>query len=328
MQSNLRKLSSESVPATVAVLVLTWVYWPTLASLVGRWGTDPQYSHGYLVPLFALFLLWFRRTLMPAGPGSPSWWGLPLLLLALLARFAGIYLYLDWLAAVSLVPCVAAVFLLVGGLPALRWAWPAVLFLIFMVPLPFQAEVALAHPLQRVATRASTYTLQTLGFTAFAEGNVIRLGQVRIGVVEACSGLSMLVIFFALSAAVILLVRRPWYEKAVIFFSAIPIAVVVNVLRITVTGILHKTVSSRLADLVFHDLAGWLMMPVALGLMWCELRLLAWVIIPATKKGREPSVAVVWAGPPLPGQKAPAPANAGTAAANPAPAPKAETNAG
>jgi exosortase len=246
---------------------------------------------------------------MPTGPNSASWWGLLLLLLALTIRFVGTYLYLDWLGAISLLPCMAAILLLAGGVPALRWAWPAVLFLIFMIPLPYQAEVALAHPLQRLATKASTYALQTLGFISFSEGNVIRMGQIRIGVVEACSGLSMLVIFFALSAAVVLVVRRPWYEKVLIFFSAIPIAIVANVLRITVTGILHKTVGHQLADLVFHDLAGWLMMPLALGLLWCELRLLAWVIVPTAKKAQAISSVPLWARGAVPVKKDPAPAD-------------------
>jgi exosortase len=294
MPPPIRKPSNASLAVAALALVLGWVYWPTLLSLGDRWWNDSQYSHGYLVPLFAGFLLWLRRERLPAA-WTPSWWGLPLLLAALALRFAGTYLYLDWLGAISLVPCVTAVFLLAGGLPALRWAWPSVLYLIFMVPLPFQVEVALAHPLQRVATLASTYALQTLGFLAFAEGNVIRMGEVRIGVVEACSGLSMLVIFFALATAVVLIVRRPWYEKAIIFVSAVPIAIVANVLRITVTGVLHKTVGSHLANLVFHDLAGWLMMPLALGLMWCELRLLAWVIVPAASRGPVAAPAPVWA---------------------------------
>jgi exosortase len=287
------KLPSGAPAAGALGLGLLWVYWPTVANLASRWSSDSQYSHGYLVPLFALYLLWFRREHFAAARCAPSWWGLPLLLLALALHFAGTYICLDWLSAASLLPCVAAVFLLVGGPPALQWAWPAILFLIFMVPLPFRAEVALAHPLQALATRASTYTLQTLGFIAYSEGNVIRLGSVRIGVVEACSGLSMLVIFFALSTAVVLLVRRPWYEKVLIFFSAIPIALAANVARITVTAILYKTAGSRWADLVFHELAGWLMMPLALALLWGELRLLAWIFVPAAKRVSAPVFASV-----------------------------------
>jgi exosortase len=277
---HLRPRAKEATAAGALLGGLLWAYWPALADMARRWGDDSRYSHGYLVPLFALFLLWSRRGRFAAGLGRPSWWGLPCLAGGLALHFAGTYLYLDWLSGVALLPCLAGACLLLGGRPALRWAWPAVAFLVFMVPLPFRVETALAHPLQRVATLVSTYALQTLGFAAFAEGNVIRMGAVRLGVVEACSGLSMLMIFFAVSTAVAAFVPR-LLDKALIVASAVPIALAANITRIAVTGALHKTVGSRLADLVFHDLAGWLMMVLALALLWLEFRLLSWVLIPA-----------------------------------------------
>jgi exosortase/archaeosortase family protein len=122
--------------------------------------------------------------------------------------------------------------------------------------------------------------------------------------VEACSGLSMLMIFFALSTAVALLIRRPWPERALLVASALPIAILSNIIRITVTGVLHKTAGSEVADLVFHDLAGWLMMPLALGMLWTELRLLNWVFplrIPRTGSQPQNSAGV----PGLPGVHSP-----------------------
>src|SRR5262249_61774768 len=99
--------------------------------------------------------------------------------------------------ALASVVCLPGLVVLLAGWPALGVAWPALAFLLFVLPLPYRLEVALAHPLQRLATLASTLSLQTAGFAAFSEGNTIRMGEVRIGVVEACSGLSMLLIFFA-----------------------------------------------------------------------------------------------------------------------------------
>jgi exosortase len=258
---------------------LAWVYWPTLVELVQRWSTDPKYSHGYLVPLFALYLLAARASPDGARSWRPSWWGLPVLALGLAVRLAGTLFYIDWLSAVSLLPVLAGLVLAVGGWPALARAWPAIAFLFFMIPLPFQLERALAGPLQRVGTLASVYALQTLGFVAHAEGNIIVLRHVRIGVVEACNGLSMLMIFMALSTAVVMLIQRPLLDKAIILVSAIPIALVCNIIRITVTGVLHMVAGPKLAELVFHDLAGWLMMPLALGLLWCEVKVLDWVLM-------------------------------------------------
>ena len=262
-----------------------WAYWTTLVQTAQRWAQDPMYSHGYLVPGFALVLLWLRQQHLAAGGLRPSWWGLPLLAAGLVLRLAGTYFYLVWLDAVSLVPCLAGLLLAVGGTRAWRWAWPAVAFLLFMIPLPYRLSVALTGPLQQVATLASTFALQTLALPALADGTVIRLNDTEINIVEACSGLRMLVIFFALSTALALVIRRPLWQKLVLVVSTVPIALVVNVLRITVTGVLFEADWGEAANAVFHDLAGWLMMPVALAFLGLELKFLTHLVTDASAAG-------------------------------------------
>lgn len=260
---------------------LVWAYWPTWLTMSQFWAHNPQYSHGFVVPLFALALLWWRRDWLRQGAFDPSWWGLPLIALGILLRLASAYVYFDWFDNVSLLPLLGGLCLLIGGRRSLAWAWPAIAFLIFMLPLPYRVETALAIPLRGIATAASTFILQTVGLPALAEGNVIRVNDIQIGVVEACSGLSMLLVFFALSTAVALLVRRPLWERLTVLASAIPIAVISNVARISVTGLLHVKVGGEAADVFFHDFAGWLMMPFALGLMWLELQVTARVFLPS-----------------------------------------------
>jgi exosortase len=264
-----------SVALVAFTAVFFWAYWPTLEILAHRWLRDSQYSHGVLVPPFALMLLGLRGCQLEKITFGFRWWGLPLLALGILLRLIGTYLYFDWLDAASILPCLAGFAVLLGGKQALHWAWPSIAFLVFMIPLPYRFELAAAGPLRRLATLLSTYALQTIGFPAIAEGNVILLGEVKIGVVEACSGLSMLVTFFALATGVTFVIQRVWWEKLVLVLSAVPIAVIVNVIRITVTGTLHETVGHEVANLVFHDLAGWMMMPLALALLWVELKVLS-----------------------------------------------------
>src|SRR5262249_45289662 len=180
-------------PALVVGACLLWAFWPTLADLVQTWNTNPQYSHGFLVPFFAGFLLWMRRDRLKVEELSPSFWGLALLGAGVLLRLAGNYYYFISLDAISLVPCVAGLVLALGGRAAWRWAWPAVLFLGFMIPLPYFLANSLSGPLQRLATVSSTFVMQTMGLPALAEGNVILLNEHEIGIVEACSGLRMLV---------------------------------------------------------------------------------------------------------------------------------------
>jgi exosortase len=121
--------------------------------------------------------------------------------------------------------------------------------------------------------------LQTLGLPAYSEGNNIFFDEVKMGVVEQCSGLRMLTIFVAFAVGITLITDRPIWERIVIVLSAVPIALAVNIVRITVTGILHLTTSAELADMVFHDLAGWFMMPMALGLLYVEFQILSHLLI-------------------------------------------------
>ena len=167
---------------------------------------------------------------------------------------------------------------MLGSWRTLRWSWPAIAFLLFMVPLPFRLETGLSQPLQKIGTTISTYTLQSLGFAAFAEGNRIRMGEVQLSVVEACSGLSMMMVFFALSTAVAIVIRRPLWERLLLVASAIPIAVIANVTRIVLKGVLHKLAGDYWANLFHDNWASFWMMLLALGLMWVEMRLLSWIV--------------------------------------------------
>ena len=198
-------LRPESLALGAVAVALLWVFWPTLAGVAERWGKDPQYSHGYLVPLFSLFLLgWWREEAAsgtnsaPAGGGFLCWpraWPCTrwhLLLLSLVRERGPVALCGRGRCS--------------GGRPGLRCSGPGQRSpsSCSCCPCPFSLRSPCAAPSAR-CHRGQHLCLATLGLPAFAEGNIIRMGQVRIGVVEACAGLSMLLVFFALSTAVTLL---------------------------------------------------------------------------------------------------------------------------
>jgi exosortase len=229
--------------------------------------------------MFSLALFWMRREQFLGETFRPSTWGLAFIALGAAIQLVGGFYRVQSIEGFSLLAYLAGLVLLLGGWPAFQWSWPAILFLVFMIPLPWRLEQALGPPLQYVATLSSTFVLQTLGFMAFSEGNVIQVNEARIGVVEACSGLSMLITFIALSTGMALVIKRPLLDKIVLVLSAIPVALVANIARITLTGILHETVSSKAADAFYHDLAGWVMIPFALLLYWCVIWIFSHILI-------------------------------------------------
>jgi exosortase len=266
--------------AGLLVLVFVWSYWTTLTAMAERWQHDPQYSHGFLVPIFALIVLWCRRARLKKATWEPSLIGLPLMLAGVGLRLFAIRRDLDALDAFALLPTLFGLVLFVGGTSVLRWSWPALAFLAFMIPLPFFVEAALAQPLRRMATAMSTYALRTFGYPAIAEGNIILIEQVRLGVAEACSGLGMLMTFAALATALALVTTAPLLDRIIIVVSAVPIALIANVVRITVTGMAFHDFGSASAQAIMHDLSGWLMMPFALLLLWGELVFLRKLFVP------------------------------------------------
>jgi exosortase len=261
--------------------VMTFTYWGTLTSTLQIWAGTEDYGHCFFVPVFAGFLLWVRQRMVHPWPEEGEWWALALFGVWALIRWATVYFNYA-LDLYSLFPFLVGLALFVGGWKALRWAWPAIAFLIFMIPLPGFLAVMLSLPLQRIAARISLYCLQTMGVPALIPGglgNVIQLSDPNnsLDVARACSGLRMLMLFFAICVGAALLIRATWWEKILLILAALPIAVISNVMRITTTGLLMELVSPKVGHW-FHEYCGFAMMIPALlmlfGAFWVWNRLL------------------------------------------------------
>ena len=272
--------SSDLIVAAVAGGALLWSYWPVLAVFHGRWSTDPQYSHGFLIPLMAVGLLWLRDAPREATQFQPSWLGLPLLAMALGMRLWGAWFYFEWLEWISLIPAVAGVCLATLGTKTFRFAWPSIAFLVFMIPLPYRLEVSLLQPLQNFATQCATFVLQTLGLAASSQGNVVWIGETAVGVAQACSGLRMLTVFVALATALAMIVERGQCDRVAILASAIPIAIACNVFRVSVAAVVFTSVSDEEFCTSFHDWLGWGMPLLGVLMLWGELKLIDVLFLP------------------------------------------------
>ncbi len=260
--------------------VLVWSYASPILGVVERWWNEPDYLYGFLVPPFALLLLWMRRKMLRDVTWAGSRWGLALLGVCAGMRWAAGYFYYELLDPLSLVPCLAGLVLLLGGWSAIRWAWPAIAMLVFMVPLPGFIAERFSHPLQRLSTVMSLYVIQTLGIPGAAHGNILVLAHNQLNVAEACNGLRMMPLFAAVSVGTVLLIRRSAVEKAMILLGTFPIAVLANVIRIVLTAVMPETVSAKLGTAFLHTRADWFMMPLAVGLLLLELALLKRLFLP------------------------------------------------
>lgn len=279
----------------VLIGILGWAYSHTISRLILAWWEQPDYGHGFFVPVFAVALLWVRRKMVDPMPSGCTWWAMAFFGLWFVMRLASAHWAYNVVDSLSILPCLVGLTLFVGGWRALQWAWPSITFLIFMIPLPGFLAVKLRYPLQQLGTSVSVFVIQTLGIRAIVKGedsNVISLPGGDLGVVEACSGLRMLMLFFAVCVGAALIIRRPLWEKIVLVASAIPIAVFANVARLTVTALLYEAarrfphlIDTQTADKLFHDWAGYFMMPLAMLVLWGEMVLMDKLFIKAESKG-------------------------------------------
>jgi len=265
--------------------------------MVHLWMTDPNWSHGFLIPLFSLYfvnqkrreilglehapdplleLLRGRRP-QPLLPGQtrPNYLGL-LFLVFVLAFYvfnavspAG-YAYFR---PISLVAATATVVLFLGGWRLIRCTWLPIAFLVFAIPLPRRYYVGLTTPMRHISAVVATALLNTVPeLEATTRGVIIEVvyqGQrlePALDVAEACSGMRLLMAFLALGVAMAYLHPRPAWQRAVLLVSTVPIAVLCNIVRVTVTGFLYVLVGQGYTQGIYHDLLGLAMLPLAFGL--------------------------------------------------------------
>ena len=244
--------------ALILLGLIAWLYLPILARLSAQWWSDPNFSHGFFVPLFSLFLLWQDRTNLAQIQRKPSIWGLPLILFSLCALVVGSLGAEVFLSRASLILLAAGVTVFFLGWKMLRAVLFPLAFLILMVPIPAIILNQVTFPLQILASKLAAWALPLLGVPVLREGNVINLPAMPLEVAEACSGIRSLLSLTTLSIMYGYLLERRTLIRVLVAAASVPIAVAANGFRIVGTGLLVQYWNPDKAEGFFHTFSGWL----------------------------------------------------------------------
>jgi exosortase len=267
----------------VASLVL-WIYTPILAKLAVQWWDDPNFSHGFFVPLFALYVIWQERSRLGAIAVKPSWSGLGIVAFALGILIIGVLGSELFLSRISLLMLIAGLVILFQGWAyqkAILFPW---LFLLLMVPIPVIVFNQVTFPLQLLASKLASGTLAALGVPVLREGNVIQLPAMPLEVAEACSGIRSLLSLTTLSIIYGYLMEKRIAVRWILALASVPIAVAANALRIVGTGLLVQYWDPDKAEGFFHAFSGWLIFVISLLLLF-TLHRASVLIWPSRKQG-------------------------------------------
>ena len=255
------------VPLLVLALLLVGIYHDVLARLAVQWYDDPDYSHGFLVPLLALYLLWERRVQLSTLPAVPSVAGLAVLGLGVMMLIVGSVGAELFLQRTSLIVVIAGLVLLILGRQFLRVVAFPLAFLLFMIPLPAIVMNAVAFPLQMFAAQTAAVCLFNLGIPVLREGNVIMLAGTTLEVAEACSGIRSLQALLALGTVYAYFTQTAMWKRWVLVLLSIPIAILANAFRVSGTGVLAHYWGAQAAEGFYHTFSGWLIFLVAFLLL-------------------------------------------------------------
>jgi len=285
------------VLAGIAVALLFVVYGPILYYMVQHWHDVADYSHGFLIAPLALYFAWERQPKLRRARIEPSWWGLVPLALSTLTLVVGRLGVELMNMRVSFVLALMGIVLLLLGRQVFRILAFPLFFLFLMVPLPQSLVNVVAFPLQLTAADWAVDLLYQLRIPALREGNIIHLPNTTLFVAEACSGLRSLMALITLGVVFAYFFRKSWGERILIVLSAIPIAIIVNALRVTLTGILTYRFGEKAAEGAIHEFQGLITFSAAFMLLLTEAWLLTklwperWRPKPARRSTRRPAPA-------------------------------------
>ena len=244
----------------LALLFAATLYWTVLPNLVHDWWDDPNFSHGFLVPLFSAWLIWERRAeLQPFTSRGTMLPGIILVLIGVAMLVVGKAGGEYFTMRSSLVFVTGGLFRIVFGGEGFRLCLFPLAFLFFMVPIPYILYDAIAFPLKMVASWFGEQSLTLVGVPVFREGNMIFLPNLELEVADACSGIRSLMSLLALAAATAHLARLGYWKGSVLFLSAVPISIVTNSLRIFVTGTVSYKFGRKAPEGFFHEFSGWVL---------------------------------------------------------------------
>ena len=272
---------SAVLQASLATVLTLVIFGPILFYMVLTWRDVDEYSHGFLVAPLAVYFAWERRAKLKKAAIDPTWWGLvPLALGSLSLAIGRLGVELMSMRASFVMTLIGLVLLLLGRASFRILAFP-LLFLFLMVPLPQSLVNIIAFPLQLVAADTAVQALYWLGIPALREGNIIHLPETQLFVADACSGLRSLMALGTLAVVFAYFFRKNPIERIILVISAVPIAILVNAFRVSLTGVLTFHFGKAAAEGAIHQFEGFFTFGLAFALLLGE----AWLMQRIRRRG-------------------------------------------
>jgi exosortase len=242
----------------VIITLLLYLFYPLAVSLIQEWRRDPEFSHGFLIPLVSVYLVWMKRKdiLLMSQPMTKisEGEGLILLICGLIVFVFSRFLQHMFIEGVALVIILLGIVLFLYGKKVMRTVQFPIIYLVFMLPIPYTFNYFIAQHLKFSIAKSAGFLLGIFQIPVFLDKNVLQLASISLEVVEACSGMQTTISFLAIGSLFAYLTYNSNVYRMVIVFLAIPMALIANIVRVSMIGILSHYFNNDVA-LKFHGYA-------------------------------------------------------------------------
>jgi len=262
------------IKVTILIAAFYSVFHTEIYSIVHRWINDSSWSHGFIIPLFSLYLLNQKKKEILTLNLRTNYLGLVFLICCLVFYVLVIFVYqFGYFKSLVIIPTIGAIVLLVGGWKLIKYTWLPIIYLIFALPLPAKIYNDLTIPMRAHDAQIAAFLLNMVkGLEANVSGVVIDIVykgvklEPGLDVAEACSGMRLLMAFLALGVAMAYLHYRPIWQRFILLASTVPIALLCNIVRVVITAFIYVLWDPIYAQGIYHDMLGLAMLPLAFGL--------------------------------------------------------------
>ncbi len=265
---NTKRFSLNVFLGLIIILLISFIYYNTASTLISDWNTNPDYSHGFFIPLISLYLIWgVVKKIEPSGL-YPSDWGLLPITIGALLQIAAAVGSENFLQGLSLIIVLWSLGLyLCGREISIRLLVP-IGYLIFMIPIPAILWNNISFMLKLKATGLAVYIITAFtNITLLQEGNIIHLAKGSLEVADACSGLRSLIALLALGVLMAYLSKLSLWKKIVLVITAIPVAVVTNIIRLIIIVLLADRFGIGIAESFLHLFSGVIIFILGISLL-------------------------------------------------------------
>jgi len=252
-------------------VLLVLVFYEGLAEMVRKWSASEEYGYAYIIPAIVLFFFWQKKDQLERIRYDGSWWGVLLAVIGLVLLILGYLSTLYIIIQYSFVIVLLSIALAVMGWRGFKIVWIPLFFLFFMIPLPVFLYQNLSANLQLISSETGVSILRLFGVSVFLDGNVIDLGNYKLQVVEACSGLRYLFPLASLSFIAAYIYKASLWKRAIVFLSSIPITIFMNSLRIAIIGVLVDKWGKSQAEGFLHYFEGWVIFMACMVILFFEI---------------------------------------------------------